>query len=269
MEKKMATTVKPLSNDYSFGPWTIHTVKGTIMKSNDIESVAAELDIPQLPEMLFVENKMEILHQSGFGLSFNATDALKRVDNKQDLMKVAVAEEWQRLRADTDGIKEVVKPFDWTFTTDYRGTIVSKDPSSYKVHETTEIIDLNKLKIKEQIYFYEDVILFEDELADNGMASLNIKIRVMAGAFFALLRFFLRVDNVLVRINDTRLYHETGTNFLLREYSSKEQKFSKLKNPFGNPSDLAEHLEYKKELVEKIEFFDSTNLATNSSTEDG
>eukprot|EP00795_Rhopilema_esculentum_P017240 gene17240-8801_t len=222
MEKKMATTVKPLSNDYSFGPWTIHTVKGTIMKSNDIERcrwhiktmcaghVAAELDIPQLPEMLFVENKMEILHQSGFGLSFNATDALKRVDNKQDLMKVAVAEEWQRLRADTDGIKEVVKPFDWTFTTDYRGTIVSKDPSSYKVHETTEIIDLNKLKIKEQIYFYEDVILFEDELADNGMASLNIKIRVMAGAFFALLRFFLRVDNVLVRINDTRLYHEVG-----------------------------------------------------------
>ena len=41
---------------------------------------------------------MEILHQSGFGLSFNATDALKRVDNKQDLMKVAVADEWQRLR---------------------------------------------------------------------------------------------------------------------------------------------------------------------------
>ena len=30
--------------------------------------------------------------------------------------------------------------------------------------------------------------------------------RVMASGFFLLMRFFLRVDGVLVRINDTRLY---------------------------------------------------------------
>ena len=60
--------------------------------------VTNELDIPQLPEMVFGDNKMEIKHQDGFGITFNATDALKKVNNKQDLMKVAVAEEWQRLR---------------------------------------------------------------------------------------------------------------------------------------------------------------------------
>ncbi len=32
--------------------------------------------------------------------------------------------------------------------------------------------------------------------------------RVMQGGFFLLLRFFLRVDGVLVRINDTRIYHK-------------------------------------------------------------
>ena len=38
-------------------------------------------------------------------------------------------------RAETDGIKEVVKPFDWTFTTDYKGTIAtSEDKSSCKVY---------------------------------------------------------------------------------------------------------------------------------------
>ena len=32
--------------------------------------------------------------------------------------------------------------------------------------------------------------------------------RVMQGGFFLLLRFFLRVDGVLIRINDTRIYHK-------------------------------------------------------------
>lgn len=34
--------------------------------------------------------------------------------------------------------------------------------------------------------------------------------RVMPTSFFLLLRFFLRVDRVLIRINDTRLYHEAS-----------------------------------------------------------
>lgn len=34
--------------------------------------------------------------------------------------------------------------------------------------------------------------------------------RVMPTSFFLLMRFFLRVDGVLIRINDTRLYHEAS-----------------------------------------------------------
>lgn len=34
--------------------------------------------------------------------------------------------------------------------------------------------------------------------------------RVMPTSFFLLLRFFLRVDGVMIRINDTRLYHEVS-----------------------------------------------------------
>ena len=44
-----------------------------------------------------------------------------------------------------------------------------------KVVETDEKIDIELLKKKEKIYFFEDVILFEDELADNGCALLNAK----------------------------------------------------------------------------------------------
>ena len=48
--------------------------------------------------MVFGENVLQIDHTAGFGIQFNALDALKLVDNKHDLMKVAVAEEWQSKR---------------------------------------------------------------------------------------------------------------------------------------------------------------------------
>jgi len=44
------------------------------------------------------------------------------------------------------------------------------------VSETTERIDLEKLKVREKIHFYADILLFEDELADNGSSMLSVKI---------------------------------------------------------------------------------------------
>lgn len=46
----------------------------------------------------------------------------------------------------------------------------------------------------------------------------------MPSSFFILLRYFLRIDNVMLRINDTRIYHEFGKNYLLREFTSREAK---------------------------------------------
>lgn len=67
-------------------------------------------------------------------------------------------------------MKETIKPFDWTFTTDYMGTM-----SGFQVEDTDERIDMEKLKRKDKILFYVDITLFEDELHDNGIASLSVK----------------------------------------------------------------------------------------------
>ena len=40
---------------------------------------------------------------------------------------------------------------------------------------TEEKIDIEKLKVREKIMFYEDMLLFEDELADNGTSMLSVK----------------------------------------------------------------------------------------------
>ena len=120
------------------------------------------------------------------------------------------------LRSDGEQSTVIIKPFDWTFTTDYKGSLISGKENikfkvvnltiscnsclikpakqliilytfmlllfyqtsfifCFKVVETNEKIDIELLKKKEKIYFFEDVILFEDELADNGCALLNVK----------------------------------------------------------------------------------------------
>jgi len=50
----------------------------------------------------------------------------------------------------------------------------------------------------------------------------------MPNSFFILLRYFLRIDNVLLRMNDTRYYHEFDSDFILQEYTSREAKVQDL-----------------------------------------
>jgi len=215
------------------------------------------LKLPSLPDMVFGDNFLRIMHEDGYGIEFNALDALRLVNDNQDLMKVAIAKAWAEARADSEYVSEVLKPFDWTFTTNYKGTIFGKGDKVLMATPTTQRIDMEKLKQQEKIMFYEEIHLFEDELADHGSASCNIKIRVMPSAFFVLLRFYLRIDNVLIRINDTRLYHETGTKYMLREYSSRENSADKLKvssTVLTDPNEVFSHLLLKEEIIDILEF---------------
>jgi type 2A phosphatase activator TIP41 len=76
--------------------------------------------------MVFPDSWLRLDHESGCGLAFLALDALRRVDTTSDPLKVAAAEDWRSTRGESLGkVKGVVQPFDWTFTTDYRGTLLS------------------------------------------------------------------------------------------------------------------------------------------------
>ncbi|XP_029375358.1 TIP41-like protein isoform X2 [Echeneis naucrates] len=250
----MSHGFKSSKQDFIFGPWKVTAAKNHIMKSKDIERLAEEMNMPSLPEMLFGDNILRIQHMDGYGIEFNAIDALKRVNNMEDAVKVACAQEWQESRADSEHSKEVVRPYDWTYTTDYRGTLIGE---VVQVTETAERIDMEKLKAREQIMFFDDVLLFEDELHDHGVSMISVKIRVMPTSFFLLLRFFLRVDGVLIRINDTRLYYEAGKNYMLREFSTREKKIAELKNVpaalYTDPNEIAQHLTLKLMVCEKLE----------------
>ncbi|XP_038128034.1 TIP41-like protein isoform X1 [Cyprinodon tularosa] len=248
--------------DFTFGSWKVTAAKNHIMKSKDVERLSDELNMPSLPEMLFGDNVLRIQHMDGYGIEFNAIDALKRVNNMEDTVKVACAQEWQESRADSEHSKEVLRPFDWTFTTDYRGTLLGEDVQM-KAASTEERIDIEKLKAREHIMFYEEVLLFEDELHDHGVSTISVKIRVMPSSFFLLQRFFLRVDGVMIRINDTRLYYEDGRDYMLREFSTRENTIAELKNVpvafYTDPNEMAQHLTIRLTECEKLELPDVQN----------
>ena len=300
-----------------------------------------------MPDMLFNNNLLRLEHNSGVGIEFNPLNALKLVEETIDPLRVAAADGWHSARADCSFAKSVAKPFDWTFTTSYRGTLLSAikklqskcvaqqmersqvnpdkehpqpdfmpqataasiadqwpakslSPSSassqvpasqdrldssndekqqsndnedndgimqdktinrsdnricLSIEETSERIDVNKLKVREEILFYDELTLYEDELADHGTAQYNLKVRVMPSSLFVLARFFLRIDGVLARINDTRIYHELNKNYILREYTNREAKLAPLNLPIStvvSPNELVAHLPLIHSTYEKL-----------------
>jgi type 2A phosphatase activator TIP41 len=57
----------------------------------------------------------------------------------------------------------------------------------------------------------------------------SCKMRVMPDRMLLLCRLFMRLDNVIVRIRDTRIYVDFNTNKVIRDYTEKEDSFDNVK----------------------------------------
>ncbi|THC91677.1 hypothetical protein EYZ11_008872 [Aspergillus tanneri] len=196
----MSAFQKPSS--ISVKGFRISTQKRPILKADPIEDMTNQLGIAP-PEMIFGDNYVTIDYEMGnWGITFNAFDALDRVDKTgSSMLKVAHSKEWQKS------------------STDYPGTLLAGSPPFEK---TNKPIPVELLKRPDPILFFDDVVLYEDELADNGITTLSCKIRVMPNRLLLLLRFFMRLDNVLFRLRDTRVYIDFERLEVIREHQSKE-----------------------------------------------
>lgn len=83
---------------YKHRGWRIKTQKLPILKAEPIDAMTEKLGIA-VPEMIFGDNYVSIEHESGWGIQFNAFDALDRVDKTgEKRLKVAYSKEWHRSR---------------------------------------------------------------------------------------------------------------------------------------------------------------------------
>lgn len=247
---------------FSVEGFRVTTRKLPILKAGPIEEMTEKLGIAP-PEMIFGDNLVAIEHApSHWGIKFDAFGALDRVDKTgEKRLKVAYSREWHQSREDAHDIKEVVKPFDWSYTTDYKGDLA---PGGPEFQPTTEPIPLELLKRPDPILFFDDVILYEDELADNGITMLSCKIRVMPARLLLLCRLFMRLDNVLLRLRDTRVYIDFGKREVIREYIAKEEAYEKVREDLAgrrddvtavlrDPNQMADILPVVEKTLERLE----------------
>ncbi|KAH9942576.1 type 2A phosphatase activator TIP41 [Amylocystis lapponica] len=245
----------PNSRTIEIGPWAITARTNPISNAPECDALQAALGGVPLPEMTFGNNALELQHRpSGWRYVFQTEAALKGVKNGEmgegdGGVKVGYADAW--LRSRTGPSPELpmpktvpTKPYDWTYTTTYPGHPIS--PSSPVAWQPADpanpvhIIPLAELTRQDPILFYAEIPLFEDELHDNGASHFLVRIRVMPTCLFILSRFTLRVDNVLFRNYDTRIYHSFTSSppLLVRETSGWEAPYDWVKRRLPKRDDL-------------------------------
>merc|ERR1712178_527417 len=223
------------TNHYNFDVWHIAVAEGPIMPDTELSKLENELNLKSIPDMVFNDNIFSI----SFGnpdpslpnpspkinkekpknpvvsINFNTHDALKEIENKNyENIKVASSQSWQETR---DMTKAPMKDKgNWTFSTVYGGTLKNfGEELAFKNSETQ--IDYARLKDRTNpILKHEDIILYEDELDDNGQAQLRLRFRLMKDCFF-----------VLVRLVETRLFCVSGEKRIIKESCYRELDWKK------------------------------------------
>ncbi|CAH6718160.1 type 2A phosphatase activator Tip41p [[Candida] jaroonii] len=224
--------------------WSIYTIKRPILSSQELDDLESRYDFP-LPEMIFGNNKVRLVSDQFGTIEFNGLDALDSL-NKESDFKVSYHREWLEARKnkmlsesfDTSEKKskeisnldlskitdiETIKNFDWTYSVNYKGSI-----TGIEFKPTNDPFPIDRLLKPDPILFFDESVLFEDELGDNGISVLSTKIRVMPTCLLLLCRFFLKIDNVSLRIRDTRIFIDLETNKIFREYKCQDCEYDEV-----------------------------------------
>ncbi|EDW56254.1 GM23013 [Drosophila sechellia] len=270
------------SESIQFHDWVISYEKSHILKSScqlgtaeccpkdsadrcDLCHYQHSLQLPHLPDMVFHKNRLVLKHKDGAALEFCPMDALALVDNGKQPLEVACAQEWRETRNEQT-MEEKFKPFDWTFTSTYQGTM------NEKVRSETTDQTLNKFKLmqRENIIFYHDLTLFEDELHDHGISVMSVRISpsprspTLSGTARDALWFLHPFAPLSARgpranpgCTTPRFHHEIENDFILKEYIHREAPCTELQNSVAswtNPDAMQEFVPVKSKQLHKLFF---------------
>ncbi|KAF9236236.1 TIP41-like family-domain-containing protein [Melanogaster broomeanus] len=247
----------PNSRTIEINHWVITASTNPISNATECDALQAALGFP-LPEMTFGNNYLALEHRSsGWKMMFDTKGALLGVkggelEEGDGGVKVGYADAWLKSRTDPGTSLPlpttiIAKPYDWTYTTMYSGHHHDTDEPSEvpswidaDPENPDHSIPLSELTRPDPILFYAEVPLFEDELHDNGSSNLLVRIRVMPTCIFILSRFTLRVDNVLFRTHDTRIFHSFASSLplVVRQVSGWEAPYDRVKRQLPKRNDL-------------------------------
>lgn len=152
--------------------------------------------------------------------------------------------------AAASGSISTARDFDWTYSCHWPGfetqaSSLALQPGTDPARDRIPVERLGPPSTPsakaEPILFFDDVVLYEDELGDNGSSVLSVKVRVMPTGVLALQRFFLRVDNVVFRVFDTRMYigfHEEEAKTLQGSDAARAPPFASATRNLLAPTEM-------------------------------
>lgn len=253
-------------DNFKAGEWVILLHQGKMLGSEALDALGETLKI-KTPEIVFSDSFVKIC-QEEIGLSYEfdtvralelinfekrneklfseggelRTDSISMLPNE---LKVSMAPHWEGRTVPKDSnfsernSEQVIAKVcdfgsDWTFSSPYKGHFTSSFPLRAEV--TEESIPISRLGVDNPILWGGEVIFYEAELDDCGQCKFTLRIRAMADCFYALVRLYLRVDHVIVRIFDTRIFHSYESKSILREFQVKEATYEELRESGFNIS---------------------------------
>lgn len=236
-------------HEISIDDWIISSSHGPIATESEKAALFSSTTVPQsVPEQLYCRNTLCVRHKhTNTCFTFTAKDALEQWKKDDEEMKnpvitIGLSKQWQQERSRIlESVKRV--SYDWTYTTSYAGTLFDCVPTV-----TQKQINMRLLTDRSvPILMYDSLPLYVSELDDVGVSEVSVKVRVMPGCWFILLRFFLRIDMQLVKIRDTRYYCEFSPikekPLVLRERRYQESNDPKTVASCGDADQAAQVLQ--------------------------
>ena len=254
MEDKYILNVPPNNKEielskFSYKGWDFYSHTENMLNSKDLDILIKNkeengLYISHLPEIFYGFNRLFLINESqNFCYEFNPLQMLSLTNNnvRQKLLKEKeIYYIPTQAKSQYSKTNDTKNEMDWSFSSPYMGHITSINNcimNKYypKINETkkfrTEKSNMIFPEIKvENVLNYNQVQFFEDELGDIGLSEGKIGFGVMDQCFLGLMRCYLRVDNMLVRNIDTKIYHKFGEKYIIRNFSVKEKTYDELKN---------------------------------------
>ena len=254
MEEKYCLNLPPNNNEiilskFNHKGWDFYSHSENMMNSKDLDILIKNKDenklhINHLPEIFYGFNRLFLINKTkNFCYEFNPLQMLslanytqrKKLLKEKEIYYIPNQAKSQYSKTDDTKNEE-----DWSFSSPYMGhiTSINNSPMSkyYPEIKETKVFKKEKTNLKypetkvENVLNYNQIHFFEDELGDIGFSEGKIGFGVMNECFLGLMRCYLRVDNMVVRNIDTKIYHKFGDNYIIRNFLVKEKTYDELAN---------------------------------------
>ena len=254
MEEKYIVNIPPNNKEielskFSYKGWDFYSHTENMLNSKDLDILIKNkqengLFVSHLPEIFYGFNRLFLINESqNFCYEFSPIQMLS-LTNYNIREKLLKEKEIYYIpfqaKSQYSKIEDTKNEMDWSFSSPYMGHITSinncimnkyyhkiNETKEFKIEKSNFIFPETKI---ENVLNYNQVQFFEDELGDIGLSEGKIGFGVMDECFLGLMRCYLRVDNMVVRNIDTKIYHKFGEKYIIRNFTVKEKTYDELKN---------------------------------------